>query len=688
MNVNLKLFILFLFFKGNNFLIQKEVCHLKLSCEDCLKTMDCFWCADPKFLHSKPRCLEAEFAPFKCLNDLITLGLTSDENFVTIKMNFLDRSKTFSIKIINPNVYKTDIYFLTDASYTMQRYIDAISDEMEIIQNNLSDNQTDAQYRYGFFVEKPNSPFSNYKNIKSGVDVFFPVKENITKVDFRQYIKANQDELEAGFEAMVQVVMCNEISGWRNKSSKFIIFASDKEQHLAGDGRFLGIFEPNSMQCHTNSSYIYTKSLEQDYPSVYQLKKMLQLTGIHVIFFVSNESIEFYKSLKNYLPNSDIASFSSDSDITEIITQTYKSARTSLGISVESISSSNVTVFITATCQNVDPINKNTCIYIDDDLSFNVTIFNAGEFDDLVNVTLSTFGYFIKKLSVSIGFYDTCNCHKVMDSNCENGERDCGQCKCINIVPCKVNCAEGMFCNECTGQCNCLPCILDNETNLRCSGNGNCNCGACECYAQYTGNNCKLKIESTDNCLACLKKCPTPFKICKKCLQCDDCFTYIPCIMCHLNQDWLTSDKCKLCSFDIQQSEDNNQDYSKGDYCSVETEDQCFAYFKKPNSTDSLIQLHLDCKSDRNIYIIVFSLIGGIVVIGLVVLCSWKLCITIYDNEISKSNTMNSPKWEMIQNPAYRQPKKSKNPLYEAYMNENNRMNKMYFSDKLINRKK
>ncbi|XP_065199019.1 integrin beta pat-3-like [Sycon ciliatum] len=92
---------------------------------------------------------------------------------------------------------------------------------------------------------------------------------------------------------MMQVAVCEQI-GWREKSRKVMIVATDEKYHSAGDGRLAGIVYPNDGNCHLDENGYYTESLTQDYPSVGWLNERLVNHSILPIFTVTGRVINSY----------------------------------------------------------------------------------------------------------------------------------------------------------------------------------------------------------------------------------------------------------------------------------------------------------------------------------------------------------------------------------------------------------
>lgn len=53
----------------------------------------------------------------------------------------------------------------------------------------------------------------------------------------RSKIVATYDTPEGGFDALLQTMVCQKEIGWRTGARHLIVFATDADSHLAGDGR-------------------------------------------------------------------------------------------------------------------------------------------------------------------------------------------------------------------------------------------------------------------------------------------------------------------------------------------------------------------------------------------------------------------------------------------------------------------
>lgn len=82
-----------------------------------------------------------------------------------------------------------------------------------------------------------------------------------------------------------------------------IVFSTDAGFHYAGDGRLAGITTPNDGECHLDADGYYTKSTEQDYPSIALLHQKIKENKVNVIWAVTQANQNLYNQLKEALPD-------------------------------------------------------------------------------------------------------------------------------------------------------------------------------------------------------------------------------------------------------------------------------------------------------------------------------------------------------------------------------------------------
>ncbi|XP_019714363.1 integrin beta-3-like, partial [Hippocampus comes] len=79
----------------------------------------------------------------------------------------------------------------------------------------------------------------------------------------------------------MQAVVCKDKIGWRPDASHLLVFTTDAKTHIALDGRFAGIVQPNDGQCHLDSDNVYNKSTLLDYPSLALLTEKMSENNIN-----------------------------------------------------------------------------------------------------------------------------------------------------------------------------------------------------------------------------------------------------------------------------------------------------------------------------------------------------------------------------------------------------------------------
>lgn len=90
----------------------------------------------------------------------------------------------------------------------------------------------------------------------------------------------NIDEPEAGLDALMQIMSCESYMNWLPDSRKIVVMATDGTLHWAGDGILMGGVKRNFSQCWLDKNGVYTKSLENDYPSLEEIYRKLQKTKV------------------------------------------------------------------------------------------------------------------------------------------------------------------------------------------------------------------------------------------------------------------------------------------------------------------------------------------------------------------------------------------------------------------------
>ena len=64
-----------------------------------------------------------------------------------------------------------------------------------------------------------------------------------------------------GLDALMQVLVCNEEIGWKNRTRKIVVFASDGPMHFAGDGLLAGLVAKNDSFARSGTSPVWMSAM-------------------------------------------------------------------------------------------------------------------------------------------------------------------------------------------------------------------------------------------------------------------------------------------------------------------------------------------------------------------------------------------------------------------------------------------
>lgn len=523
-----KILLLLIFYFNDIICETKDDCYLHTTCGECIGFAGnvCVWCEQGEMPDGFRRCIPKSEAD---LNAKWCNKTVSPESNITIVLNkeFRDegdivqlRPQQIQIKA-RPGVpipfqigfqpakfYPLDIYYLMDISYSMKSSTEALQKQAQTIYTALTGYTNNVRLGLGSFVEKPAFPyvddvkkknphiafaFRNHLSLTTDVKVFENSIQNIE-------LGANYDDQEAGLDALMQVMTCQDQLDWRKKAIKIIVLCTDSTYHSAGDGKVIGIIKPNDMKCHVhNNEYNRTMSLTYDYPSVSQINHIASNNSFIVVFAVKKGVLEDYKELAKHIIGARYAELKDGNDAVEIIKTAYLKAAESAPLNY------NFPPFVEL---NLDPVcNSKT------DLPSNCR--STPEHETVTTNAILTVKYcppdgtLEHKLKINaVGYQDQvlidlkilckCDCEDVtpiaVSPKCNNaGVIQCGICKC-NKGSYGVDC-------RCTGTSTSNEemnkCYMNADDKKWCSGNGECRCGKCEkCNKGFSGNFCQFNDES------------------------------------------------------------------------------------------------------------------------------------------------------------------------------------------------
>uniref|UniRef100_A0AAQ4R9P8 Integrin beta n=1 Tax=Gasterosteus aculeatus aculeatus TaxID=481459 RepID=A0AAQ4R9P8_GASAC len=479
--------------------------------------------------------------------------------------------QTFELKFKRAEDYPIDLYYLMDLSFSMKDDLENVKNLGTDLMREMQGITSDFRIGFGSFVEKTvmpyisttparlinpctgnqncTSPFS-YKNVLKLTDK----GDEFNRLVSQQQISGNLDSPEGGFDAIMQVAVCENQIGWRNVT-RLLVFSTDAGFHFAGDGKLGGIVLPNDGRCHLENN-MYTMSHYYDYPSIAHLVQKLSDHNIQTIFAVTEEFQPVYKELKNLIPKSAVGTLSSNSsNVIKLIIDAYNVSLTAreLGRTAGSAPTfPSETRYMLFERDEIGGREKGTLviIYPTLPLAFQVLFHISIESQKCPShgkpevIKIKPLG-FTEEVEVVLTFICDCPCAKNGVTNSDqcsegNGTFECGACKCndgrigrlcecskdeVRTEDLDANCRKDNGTDICSnnGDCVCGTCECkkrenpaeiysgkycecdnfncDRSNNKLCGGHGRCDCRKCICDANYTGSACDCSLE-TATCLA------------------------------------------------------------------------------------------------------------------------------------------------------------------------------------------
>ncbi|XP_056277326.1 integrin beta-1-like [Pseudoliparis swirei] len=474
--------------------------------------------------------------------------------------------QTFELKFKRAEDYPIDLYYLMDLSFSMKDDLENVKNLGTDLMREMQKITSDFRIGFGSFVEKTvmpyisttparlinpctgnqncTSPFS-YKNVLNLTNE----GDEFNRLVSQQQISGNLDSPEGGFDAIMQVAVCEDQIGWRNVT-RLLVFSTDAGFHFAGDGKLGGIVLPNDGRCHLENN-MYTMSHYYDYPSIAHLVQKLSDHNIQTIFAVTEEFQPVYKELKNLIPKSAVGTLSSNSsNVIKLIIDAYNSLSSEVilenGRLPEGVSMNYKSICKNGVEASGDNGRKCSNISIGDEVSFKISIESkkCPSHGKAEIIKIKPLG-FNEEVEVVLNFICDCQCaaEGTPDSDvCHegNGTLECGACKCndgrigrlcecskdeVRTEDLDANCRKDNGTDICSnnGDCVCGTCECrkranpdeihtgkycecdnfncDRSNNKLCGGHGHCDCRKCICDANYTGSACDCSLE-THTCLA------------------------------------------------------------------------------------------------------------------------------------------------------------------------------------------
>ncbi|EDW77875.2 uncharacterized protein Dwil_GK24312 [Drosophila willistoni] len=526
-----------------------EQCMHADSCERCLGAhLECAWCTD-KTYQVRSRCFtRSQLLSFNCSEEEIyenqpVLDLLQQKplkDYETLDdLAVQVTPQRVYLKLVKGNTqrvklsYRTarnnplDLYVLMDLTWTMRDDKDTLEQlgtALTQTLHNLTDN-----YRLGFgsFADKPVMPLISHKWKKNpcaaeratceptyGYRHHLSLTDDIkafTTAVAGSKITGNLDNVEGGFDALMQVIVCQKEIGWQQQARKVVILVTDGFMHFAGDGLLAGIVKRNDKKCHLSAAGEYTGSLEYDYPSLEEMYRELLRRKINVIFAVTEQVISTYHEMSVLMKEiSNVEKLSADSsNILELIKKSYESfiKRTQFGDN----SPDHIKMEYYTDCGGQFPQlqKRNYCNNVD----------LGKEIEFFVDVTLTEYpknGVYTQKIrveeaslnefmNIDVELQRPCPCVEDPEPQNEYGRFQCDDRGYLNCGMCSCDDGwTGTYCNCPTDPSNattnealllqCRPKDKDGQHAPQvCSNHGECDCGSCSCDPGYTGRFCECR---------------------------------------------------------------------------------------------------------------------------------------------------------------------------------------------------
>uniref|UniRef100_A0A8P4KA38 Integrin beta n=1 Tax=Dicentrarchus labrax TaxID=13489 RepID=A0A8P4KA38_DICLA len=571
------------------------------SCGECIQVAEtCGWCSDETFLtvgeSKSARCDDLESLKkrncdvAKIENPRGSISIDENKPVTNRKKDVAEKLKpeqitqiqpqkltltlrsgepqTFELKFKRAEDYPIDLYYLMDLSFSMKDDLENVKNLGTDLMREMQEITSDFQIGFGSIVEKTVMPYISttparfinpctgnqnctrpfsYKNVLKLTDK----GDEFNRLVSEQQISENLDSSEGGFDAIMQVAVCEEQIGWRNVT-RLLVFSTDAGFHFAGDGKLGGIVLPNDGRCHLENN-TYTMSHYYDYPSIAHLVQKLSDHNIQTIFAVTEEFQPVYKELKNLIPKSAVGTLSSNSsNVIKLIIDAYNSLSSEVILENGRLPE-GVSITYKSICKNgVEGTGENgrkcSNISIGDEVSFKISIESqkcpsSGKAEP-ETIRIKPLG-FTEEVEIVLNFICDCQCATEGEPDSKkcfegNGTFECGACKCNDgrigrLCECSIdevrtedldaNCRKDNGMDICSnnGDCVCGTCECkkrenpaeiysgkycecdnfncDRSNNKLCGGHGRCECRKCICDANYTGSACDCSLE-TSTCLA------------------------------------------------------------------------------------------------------------------------------------------------------------------------------------------
>ncbi|XP_046382913.1 integrin beta-PS-like [Ischnura elegans] len=261
-------------------------------------------------------------------------------------------------------------------------------------------------------------------------------------------------------------------------------------------------------------------------------------------------------------------------------------------------------------------------------------------------------------------------------SGTDHGTCVCGVCECLNDWA-----GEACSCKNVTDTCI-KPGATENDAKI-CSGNGDCICGNCQCHSEFSGLYCEYSSTSSgpckelQDCVECQAFRSSGITVLdeKQCLACKFTVTIVK----DLRKGKLSGENGTAGeisgpgmddNYMNSEMEDDEEEGGHWSLCVAPDNAGCSFYFEYKYDNGQLIvrvQEEKECGTSDYVLGIVLTVVGSIVLAGIILLLVWKVLTTLHDKReyVKFEKERQMAKWDQGINPLYQQATTNfENPTY------------------------
>ncbi len=204
---------------------------------------------------------------------------------------------------VPPEERKVDLYLLLDASGSFEEDMPSIRKTVQDLIQRAAQGKIKGKIRLGLgsFIDKPIPAYPQlytYKHHQSLTEDFAAVLKALRGIK----IYENYDEPEAQLEAMLEAAGRAGQIGYDGEAERLLVVITDADYHRAGD-----------YPAPAEDGKPDGNALNEDYPSVAQVKRALEQADLTPLFLVTADAAGYYRNLVAQLGRGNVVVITSNS---------------------------------------------------------------------------------------------------------------------------------------------------------------------------------------------------------------------------------------------------------------------------------------------------------------------------------------------------------------------------------------